>query len=382
VNATLVVAALAIGAGCRSGPSTHDATRTTDVAAMPGDATSAIVPVDNPPVQPLPPSAQIEDEKNTIAVFRTVAPSVVFVTQKRVMTDFWSGSTVEVPAGSGSGFVWDDQGHIVTNFHVVDGARSLVVRLQDQKTFTAKVVGVEPRKDIAVLKIDAPKELLKPIVVAPTKVPLEVGQKTIAIGNPFGLDHTLTTGVISALGRQVDGAGGVTIRDMIQTDAAINPGNSGGPLLDSSGRLIGMNTMIYSRSGQSAGIGFAVPSSTVARVVPQIIRTGRAEQVGMGINIDPSSRLERRLGIRGVVILGIQPDGPAARAGIRPIEQRGDEIALGDVIVAIDDKAVPDYDELYNVLDAKKPGDKVKVTVQRGRDKLTLPVELVLLEGG
>ncbi len=297
------------------------------------------------------------------------------------MTDFWSGSTVEVPAGSGSGFVWDDAGHIVTNFHVVDGAKSLVVRFQDQKSYPATVVGVEPRKDIAVIKIDAPKEALHPIAVAPAKVPLEVGQKTVAIGNPFGLDHTLTTGVISALGRQVDGAGGVTIRDMIQTDAAINPGNSGGPLLDSSGRLIGMNTMIYSRSGQSAGIGFAVPASTVARVVPQIIRTGKAEQVGMGINIDPASRLERRLGIRGVVILGLKADGPAAKAGMRALEQRGDEIAIGDVIVAIDEKPVPDYDELYNILDGKKPGDTVKVTVQRGRDKVVMPVALVTLDG-
>ncbi len=382
MKAALLFLALGLGAACRGAPSSHDATRPNDAAApipanAPGDGTAATTPV--PPPSP---NAQIEDEKNTIAVFRTVAPSVVFVTQKRVLTDFWSGSTVEVPAGSGSGFVWDDAGHIVTNFHVVDGARSLVVRLQDQKTFEAKVVGVEPRKDIAVLKIDAPKELLKPITVAPTKEPLDVGQKTIAIGNPFGLDHTLTTGVISALGRQVDGAGGVSIRDMIQTDAAINPGNSGGPLLDSSGRLIGMNTMIYSKSGQSAGIGFAVPSSTVARVVPQIIRTGRAEQVGMGIHIDPSSRLERRFGIRGVVILGVKPDGPAARAGIRPIEQREQEISIGDIIVAIDDKAVPDYDELYNVLDSKKPGDKVKVTVQRGREKVTLPVELVLVDGG
>ncbi len=373
VFATLLLSATA----CRGAPISHDVAD----AATAGPGSVASPPVENPPVQPLPPSALIEDEKNTIAVFRAVAPSVVFVTQSRVLTDFWSGGSVEVPAGSGSGFVWDDSGHVVTNFHVVDGARSLTVRLQDQRSFPATIIGVEPRKDIAVLKIDAPKGALRPIVVAPTKVPLEVGQKTVAIGNPFGLDHTLTTGIISALGRQVDGAGGVSIRDMIQTDAAINPGNSGGPLLDSSGRLIGMNTMIFSRSGQSAGIGFAVPATTVARVVPQIIKTGRAEQVGMGVHIDPSRRIERRLGVRGVAILGVQAGSPAERAGMKPVRQEGDGFVLGDVIVAIEGKPIPDYDEFYNTLDAKKAGDEVKVTVQRGHDSIELVVKLVALEG-
>ena len=187
-----------------------------------------------PPVPPPPPGARIEDERNTIAVFRTAAQSTVFVTQTRVVEDYFAGTLQEVPAGSGSGFVWDDQGTIVTNFHVVEGARSVTVTFHDQQTFEAKVVGLEPRKDIAVLKVDAPAKLLVPIHVAKGEQ-LEVGQKAIAIGNPFGLDHTLTTGVISAIGRQVQGAGGVSIRDMIQTDAAINPGNSGGPLLDSRG---------------------------------------------------------------------------------------------------------------------------------------------------
>src|SRR4029079_3211187 len=182
----------------------------------------------------------------------------------------------------------------------------------DQETFEAKVVGLDPRKDIAVLKVEAPAKLLVPIRVARAEQ-LEVGPKAIAIGSPFGLDHTLTTGVISALGRQVQGAGGVSIRDMIQTDAAINTGNSGGPLLDSAGQLIGMNTMSFSKSGASAGIGFAVPVGTISRIVPQIGKTGHAEQVGIGIVADPLQKLEHRLGLDGVIVLQV-PEGGAAAA--------------------------------------------------------------------
>ncbi len=279
-----------------------------------------------PPPLPLSPGARLEDEQNTVGIFKAVAPSVVFVTQKRVVADMWSGTQQEVPAGSGSGFVWDQDGHIVTNFHVVDGAQSLTVTLQGSKTFDAKVVGVEPRKDVAVIVIQAPKELLFPIQVAPLKPELEVGQKAVAIGNPFGLDHTLTTGVISAVGRPLVGAGGVTIRDMIQTDAAINPGNSGGPLLDSTGRLIGMNTAIYSQSGQSAGIGFAVPASTIARVVPQLIAKGHTDQVGIGIGIDPQARVEHRLGVKGVVVRSVQEGSPAAKAGLEGLKLEDNSI--------------------------------------------------------
>jgi S1-C subfamily serine protease len=288
------------------------------------------------------------------------------------------GTTSEVPAGSGSGFIWDAQGHIVTNFHVIRGAQALNVTLHDHRTFQAKVVGVEPRKDIAVLKLEEPVPGLVPIRVNEKAAKLEVGQKTIAIGNPFGLDQTLTTGVISALGRQVDGIGGVTIRDMVQTDAAINPGNSGGPLLDSSGRLIGMNTMIFSRSGASAGIGFAVPDSSIRRVVPQIIEFGKPRQVGLGIQIDPSQRLEQRAGIKGVIVLSVVPGGPSAKAGLQGIarDQRG--IRLGDVIVALNDEPVQDYDDLYNTLDRFNPGDKVQVTFVR--DKKRQSVEIVLVE--
>lgn len=355
---------------------------TPDAAAMPGQASpgqvaSAPASATPPPVPPLSPTARIEDERNTIDVFKAAAPSTVFVTQKRVVVDYFAGVAQEVASGSGSGFVWDDQGHIVTNYHVVDGARSLSVALHDQQTFNATVVGIEPRKDIAVLKIEAPPQLT-PIKIAKA-TQLEVGQKAIAIGNPFGLDHTLTTGVISALGRQVQGAGGVTIRDMIQTDAAINPGNSGGPLLDSTGQLIGMNTMIFSKSGASAGIGFAVPVSTIARIVPQIIKTGRAEHLGLGIGVDPMQKLERRNGIRGVIVLSVPRDSSAAKAGLKGITQTGRGITLGDVIVAVDDKRIETFDDLYSVLDAKTPGDVVQVKVVRGDETLTLPVTVVVL---
>ena len=326
----------------------------------------------------LGPGARTEDERNTIAVFRALAPSTVFVTQTRLVVDFL-GDAQEVPAGSGSGFVWDDEGHVVTNFHVVEGARSVTVTLQNQKTFDASVVGIEPRKDIAVLKVNVPRDLLKPVSV-PQHASLEVGQKAIAIGNPFGLDHTLTTGVVSALGRQVQGAGGVTIRDMVQTDAAINPGNSGGPLLDSSGQLIGMNTMIYSKSGAYAGIGFAVPSTTIARVVPQIIAKGHAEQLGFQIKIDPLGRLERRFGIRGVVVLSVPRGGEAERVGMRGITQTAEGLALGDVIVGIDDDKVQDFDDLYHLLDQHRAGDKVNVKIRRAGELKALPMEVVVVQ--
>jgi S1-C subfamily serine protease len=330
------------------------------------------------PPAPLSSGARTEDERNTISVFRTVAQSTVFVTQTRILVDFL-GDEQEVAAGSGSGFVWDEVGHIVTNYHVVQGARALRVTFQNQKTFDAKVVGVEPRKDIAVLKVDVPAELLKPVTVG-QHANLDVGQKAIAIGNPFGLDHTLTTGVISALGRQVHGVGGVTIRDMIQTDAAINPGNSGGPLLDSSGTLIGMNTMIFSKSGAYAGIGFAVPATTIGRIVPQIIAKGHAEQLGFEIQIDPLGRLEHRFGIRGVAVLAVPPDGAAARAGMRGIQQTGDGLLLGDVITGVDDQKVQDFDDLYNALDQHHAGDTANVRLQRQRASLSVPMQVVVVQ--
>ena len=344
---------------------------------------SSVVPAPAPPptpVPPLSPGAILEDERNSIGVFRAAAKSTVFVTEKQMVVDYFRGQAMEVPAGSGTGFVWDRDGHVVTNFHVVKDARSLSVTFDDNRIFVARVVGVEPRKDIAVLRVDAPADALVPIGLPEKGQRLEVGQKAIAIGNPFGLDHTLTTGVISALGREVQGIGGVSIRDMIQTDAAINPGNSGGPLLDSSGHLLGMNTMIFSRTGSSAGIGFAVPASTIMRVVPQIIRTGRAEQIGLGIQIDPAQRLERRAGIDGVIVLSVVAGTPAAKAGIEGVDQTPNGIRLGDVIVAIDGERIRNYDDLYNTLDKRRPGDKVELTVSKGGRARKVASELIALQ--
>jgi S1-C subfamily serine protease len=317
-----------------------------------------------------------EDERNTTAIFRAAAPSTVFVTQLRVLVDQFERIAAEVPAGSGSGFAWDDRGTIVTNFHVVQGARALTVTLNAQKTFRARIVGAEPRKDIAVIKIDVPAGTLSPLHVLNPKEALEVGQKAIAIGNPFGLDHTLTTGVISALGRQMVGVGGVTIRDMIQTDAAINPGNSGGPLLDSAGNVIGMNTMIFSKTGSSAGIGFAVPSRVIARVVPQIIATGHAEELGFGIEIDPNQRAERRLGLKGVIVLSVVKGTPADSAGMRGIALTPEGVALGDIVVGLGGSPVGSYDDFYNALDEHHAGDELDVKILRDGRVVTARVTL------
>ncbi len=367
----LLVSMILLVSACRGGHETRP------VASAPAPATPV---ASSAPASAAPPPTDAElrtsDEQNTIQVFNRAAASAVFVTQRRVVVDYWAGRAMEVPAGSGSGFVWDEAGHIVTNFHVVADARSVVVTLHDQKTYPARLVGAEPRRDIAVLHIQAPKESLTPVQLPPAGNVLSVGQKVIAIGNPFGLDHTLTTGVVSALGREVDGIGGVTIRDMIQTDAAINPGNSGGPLLDSGGRLIGMNTMIFSKSGAWAGIGFAVPVETIRRMVPQIIATGRAEQVGLGVRIDPQRRLERRLGLSGVVVLGVLPGSSAERAGLRGLSQGPDGVSLGDVVVGIEAQDIRSYDDLYNALDGKRPGQRVKVRVVRDGKPLTLEMEL------
>lgn len=355
-------------------------------------ATNPVPTVPAPPPQPSPPAAtrtppvrkpgassRLEDERNTIDVFRAAAPGTVFVTQTRLLRG-WSMRAMEVPAGSGTGFVWDRKGHIVTNYHVVDpngrGRTSYTIALYNRKSYEATFVGGEPNKDIAVLKIPAPADELTPIRVLPAGDKLEVGQKTIAIGNPFGLDHTLTTGVVSALGREVDGYGGVTIRDMIQTDASINPGNSGGPLLDSGGALIGMNTMIYSKSGSSAGIGFAVPVSTIRRVVPQIIEFGKAKRAGLGVRLLPD-RYAARAGIRGVLVGEVIEGSPADEAGLRGL-RRGASGApiIGDVIVGINEHEVKDYDDLYNALDRYRVGDEVTVKIRREGEVIGLKVKL------
>jgi S1-C subfamily serine protease len=341
-------------------------------------------PVTTPAVPELPSDARTQDESNTIAVFEAAAPATVFVTQTQVFTDAALRS-VEVPAGAGTGFIWDADGHIVTNCHValadcslLRPARKLSVTLYDQKVHEATLVGADPFKDIAVLKI-ATTDTLVPIRRVPTGHELIVGQKTIAIGNPFGLDHTLTTGVISAMGREVKGIGGVTIREMVQTDAAINPGNSGGPLIDSRGQLIGMNTMIFSASGSSAGIGFAVPHTVIERVVPQIIEKGRPTRVGLGVSILDDG-VARRLGVEGVVVERVAASSPASKAGLRSASRTATGWEI-DVIVGIDGERVKSYDDLYTTVEDKPAGTKVTLSVLRlpGDEVLKIETELVEL---
>jgi S1-C subfamily serine protease len=321
-------------------------------------------------------AALLPEEENTIAVFKAAAPSVVFVTNIAVRQDIYMDDFA-VPQGSGSGFVWDREGHIVTNCHVVAGGDAFVVTLKDHTELRAKLVGMEPRKDIAVLKVEAKPEKLQPLALGDSEH-LQVGQKTLAIGNPFGLDNTLTTGIVSALGRQVLSIGRVTIRDMIQTDAAINPGNSGGPLLDSGGRIVGMNMMIYSPSGASAGIGFAVPVSTIKKVVPQLIKYGRSVPAGIGVSVLRDDQKYQLLGeTDGVVVRDVEPGLPADRAGMRGIRFSGGRLSLGDVIVGVDGQPVKDYDDLYNALDRHKVGETAQFTLLRNGKKRAARIELV-----
>jgi S1-C subfamily serine protease len=329
-------------------------------------------------ISPLSSGARTEYEQNSIDVFKTVAPAVVFVTNKQLVRDRWSMRTAEVTAGAGTGFLWDSQGHVVTNYHVIDRGRSFEVSLFGGKKLSAKLVGGDPRKDLAVLKIDTPKGI-KPISLPQSGSVVEVGQKAIAIGNPFGFDHTLTVGVISATGREMKGFGGVTIRNMLQTDASINPGNSGGPLLDSQGRLIGVNTMIYSKSGSSSGVGFAVPVETVRRVVPQIIKFGVPQRAGLGVTL-VKDELARANGVKGVVIDTVSRGTPASRAGLRGLKRTRQGVFIGDVIVGINKFEVTDYDSLYNALDRFQAGDKVDVQLLRDDKKVSVKVELMLLK--
>ena len=318
------------------------------------------------------------DEQATIQIFRDNAPSVVFITSARIARDRWSMRPLEIPQGSGSGFVWDEAGHIVTNYHVVEQAVSqpgmtLTVTLHDQETYPAEVVGAAPHKDLAVLKIDATG--LRPIPIG-TSRDLVVGQKVFAIGNPFGFDHTLTTGVISGLGREIQSVTRRPITGVIQTDAAINPGNSGGPLLDSAGRLIGVNTAIFSPSGAYAGIGFAVPVDTVNRIVPQLVAHGRVVQPGLGVQLS-----EVRTRVPGIPIAGVNPGSAAERAGLRGFtEDALGQIRVGDVITEAQGLPVSSPDDLYRALDGKEVGDEIVLTVDRGGSALSVKVTLMALE--
>ena len=310
------------------------------------------------------------DEKSNIELFRAASPSVVYITTVRQARDFRTRSIFDIPEGSGSGFIWDDAGDIVTNFHVVQnivGNRGYAnVTLSDHTNHRAELVGVAPNYDLAVLRIKAPASSLRPIPIGES-ANLQVGQKVFAIGNPFGLDQSLTTGVVSALGRTIESVTKRPIEDVIQTDAPINPGNSGGPLLDSAGRLIGVNTAIASPTGASAGIGFAVPVDTVNRVIPQLLAAGRVTRPYAGLT--PSDTLNReifrRLGVKGTMILGIDPGSPADRAGLRAARQTDGGIILGDIITEADGRKITTADEWYSVLERHKPGDVIEVTIWR-----------------
>jgi S1-C subfamily serine protease len=333
-----------------------------------------------PPAEPravLARGSLAEDEQNNIAVFKAVSPSAVNITTLELTRNFFSLNVTQVPKGTGTGIVWDDRGHVVTNFHVIHGGSGASVTLSDQSVWKAELVGVFPDRDLAVLRIEAPKEKLKPITIGTSK-DLQVGQKVYAIGNPFGLDQTLTTGIISALNREIESVTQRPIRGVIQTDAAINPGNSGGPLIDSAGRLIGVNTAIFSPSGASAGIGFAIPVDEVNRVVPGLIRDGKFVRPALGIQVAPLE-FQKKLGVdKGVAVVAVLPGSGAAAAGIKPFQRDpGGELIVGDVIVAVGGKPVVTLDEILDALERHKPGDTVTLSLIRpGNKRAEVPVTL------
>ena len=354
-------------------PSNVSDTATTQQATGPRPA-QTLAPVGTPPR--VGRSDLTDDEQHTVGLFRQAAPSVVYITRITIQHHPLNLNANAIPSGTGSGFVWDDDGHVVTNFHVIREASAARVSLSDQSTWPAELVGTAPEKDIAVLKIKAPASKLEPLARG-ASTNLLVGQHVLAIGNPFGLDHTLSTGVISGLGREIQSLSGSPITGVIQTDAAINPGNSGGPLLDSRGRLIGINTAIFSPSGASAGIGFAVPVNTVKRIVPQLIEHGRVKRPGLGIQIADES-VAARIGIEGVLVLGVVDGSGADKAGLRATKRdpRSGAIILGDVVVELEGTAIERPADLFRELDEHEVGDKVKITVMRGDKRVTVTLKL------
>jgi S1-C subfamily serine protease len=318
------------------------------------------------------------DEEAVIQLFEKARASVVYITTQERVLDPWTRNIFDIPRGTGSGFVWDEHGDIVTNFHVVSGASGVRVRLSDGRDAAASVVGVSPAHDLAIIRVD----VTNPPQALPIgrSADLRVGQRTFAIGNPFGLDWTLTTGIVSALDRSLPAEDGQSlVEHLIQTDAAINPGNSGGPLLDSAGRLIGVNTAIFSPSGASAGVGFAVPVDTVNRVVPQVIGRGKYVRPALGIEVDEDlNRLvTQRLGIEGVAVLRVTPGSSAAAAGLRGLRPQPDgTVRPGDIIVAVDGKTVESVARLLSRLDDHQVGDTVRLTVLRDGRQVGVDVTL------
>jgi S1-C subfamily serine protease len=314
-------------------------------------------------------------EQSVIDRFKEAAPSVVFITSISYQRDWFSFDVQAVPTGTGSGFVWDEAGHIVTNYHVIQNAQELEVSFKDRKGHRARVIGLAPDKDLAVLKLEAPPGKLRSIPLG-SSADLQVGQSVLAIGNPFGLDHTLTTGVVSALGREIQSATRRKISGVIQTDAAINPGNSGGPLLDSAGRLVGINTAIASTSGSSAGIGFAVPVDTLNRVVPQLIARGHLARADLGFDPLPPTWANYFEAPKGVVVMRVHRGSAADRAGLAGLTRSGQRWLLGDVIVAVNGRPVASYDALLDLVENETLGSTLQLEVQRGTRKLRLSLRL------
>lgn len=319
-----------------------------------------------------------EDEQTTIDIFKRASPSVVYITTLSRYVNPWTRNIREVPKGTGSGFVWDERGNIVTNWHVLSEASSAQVRLNDSRVYIAVLVGASPEHDLAVLRIDVPFNRPQPVPIGSSS-DLQVGQKVLAIGNPFGLDYTLTTGVISALNRAIDTEGGRAIDHLIQTDAAINPGNSGGPLIDSAGRLIGINTAIYSPSGAYSGIGFAVPIDTVNRIVPKLIARGQYTRPTLGIQIDDDvgQLITKEKNVEGVLILRVVPGSAAEQAGIKAtqITQSG-VIILGDIIQSIDNHEVTKSQDILDILETHEVGDTVTLKIYRNGKIFNLTIML------
>jgi S1-C subfamily serine protease len=322
------------------------------------------------------------DEQNNIEIYRSISPGVAFITSTSYQTDFFG--QVQEGEGSGSGSVIDNEGHILTNYHVIEGAQKLSVRFSGDKTYPAKYVGGDPDTDLAVIQVDLPSSEQVTIVPLGDSDRLTVGQKVLAIGNPFGLDRTLTTGVISGLQRPIHtrprpgDPNGRTIEGAIQTDASINPGNSGGPLLDSHGRMIGINSQILSPSGASAGVGFAVPISIAKRVVPELIKNGMVRRPKLGIGGRDVNTLRGMPVEEGILVIQVMQGGAAAAAGLRPTTQTEEgDISLGDIILSVDGEKVRNNDDLYRILDKHQIGDVVKVEVMRGNSRVNVPVRLI-----
>jgi S1-C subfamily serine protease len=314
------------------------------------------------------PRGDLSDREATnIEIFRQAGPSVVYITTLTERINLLTWDITRIPRGTGSGFVWDVHGHIVTNYHVIEDASAARVGLHDQRNYKAVLVGASPEHDLAVLRINVVGGRPAPLPIG-TSDDLQVGQEVFAIGNPFGLDQTLTTGIISALQRSIETDNGQVIRNLIQTDAAINPGNSGGPLLDSAGRLIGVNTAIYSPSGAYAGIGFAVPADEVNRVVPSLIAHGRYQRPSLGVVMNDrlSAIVTEEMGVEGVLIVRVEPGSAAAEAGLRGTRILGEkEVVPGDIIQAIDAHSVRDAEDLVDILERYDIGDRVKVRFLR-----------------